>query len=225
VDSLWAALGPLVLGSALVPAQLIVTIALLRSPSGARAAIAFIAGMSSVRLIQGVVFGLMIQSSAAGDDPATASTLRSTLLLVVAILLLVMAVKKLVADDDPDAPPPAWLTRASSLTAGKAFLTGAGLLVIAPKFWVFNLGAIAAIEDAALARPAAAAAFLVFVLLTALPTAAIVAVALATPDRAHLLLERLADWIERHNRSIVVGVGLVFGVWFLVLALSGLGVR
>jgi threonine/homoserine/homoserine lactone efflux protein len=167
----------------------------------------------------------VIQGSAAGEEPATASTLRSALLLVVAILLLVMAVKKLVTDVDPDAPPPAWLSRADSLTPGRAFLTGAGLLVVAPKFWVFNLGAIAAIEDAALARPAAAAAFLVFVLLTALPTAAIVAVALATPDRAHLLLERLADWIERHNRSIVVGVGLVFGVWFLVLALSGLGVR
>ena len=224
MDGLWAALGPLVLGSALVPAQLIVTIALLRSPTGVRAAAAFIAGMSSVRLLQGAVFGLVIQGSAAGDDPATASTLRSALLLVVAILLLVMAVKKLVTDEDPDAPPPAWLTRAGSLTPGRAFLTGAGLLVIAPKFWVFNLGAIAAIEEAGLAWSAAAAAFLVFVVLTALPTAAIVAVVLVTPDRADLLLERLADWIERHNRPIVIGVGLVFGLWFLALALSGLGV-
>lgn len=225
MDGLWVALGPLVLGSALVPAQLIVTIALLRSPTGVRAAAAFIAGMSSVRLLQGAVFGLAIGGSAAGDDPATASTLRSALLLVVAILLLVMAVKKLVTDEDPDAPPPAWLTRVGSLTPGRAFLTGAGLLVIAPKFWVFTLGAIAAIEEAGLAWSAAAATFLLFVVLTALPTAAIVAVVLATPDRANLLLERLADGIERHNRAIVVGVGLVFGLWFLALALSGLGVR
>jgi hypothetical protein len=225
MDGLWAALGSLVLGSALVPAQLVVTIALLRSPTGTRAATAFVAGMSFVRLLQGAVFGLVIQGSGAGDDAATASTLRSALLLVVAILLLVMAVKKLLTDEDPDAPPPAWLTRAGSLTPGRAFLTGAGLLVIAPKFWVFNLGAIAAIEEAALAPPAPVAAYLVFVALTALPTAAIVAVALATPDRADRLLERLSRWLERNNGPIVIAVGLVFGVWFLVQALTGLGVR
>jgi hypothetical protein len=225
VDGLWAALAPLVLGSALVPAQLVVTIALLGSPTGRRAASAFVAGMSSVRLLQGVVFGFVLQGSETGDDPATASTLRSALLLVVAILLLVMAVRKLLTDEDPDAPPPAWLTRAGSLSPGQAFLTGAGLLVIAPKFWVFNLGAIAAIEEAALARPGAVGAYLVFVALTALPTAAIVAVAVATPDRADRLLERLSIWLERNNGPLVIGVGLVFGVWFLAQALTGLGVR
>ena len=46
--------------------------------------------------------------------------------------------------------------------------------MIAPKFWVFNLGAIAAIEEAALARTTAVAAYLVFVALTALPTASMV---------------------------------------------------
>jgi hypothetical protein len=225
VTDLWTALGSLVLGSALVPAQLVVTIALLRSPTGTRAAAAFVAGMTSVRLLQGALFGLVIQGSGAGDDSATASTLRSTLLLVVAILLLVMAVKKLLTDEDPDAPPPAWLTRAGSLQPGQAFLTGAGLLVIAPKFWVFNLGAIAAIEEAELARPTAIATYFVFVALTAFPTAVIVALTLATPDRANRLLQRLSTWLERNNGPIVVGVGLVFGVWFLAQALTGLGVR
>jgi hypothetical protein len=62
MDGSWAALGPLVLGSALVPAQLVVTIALLRSPTGTRAAIGSVAGMSSVRLLQGAVFGLALRS-------------------------------------------------------------------------------------------------------------------------------------------------------------------
>ena len=225
MDGPWAALGSLVLGSALVPAQLVVTIALLGSPTGTRAATAFIAGMSSVRLLQGVVFGLVIEGSGASDDPATASTLRSSLLLAVAILLLAMAVKKLLTDEDPDAPPPAWLTRAGALKAGQAFLAGAGLLAIAPKFWVFNLGAIAAIEEAALARPAAVATYLVFVALTALPTAAIVAVALVAPGRADRFLERSSTWLERNNGPIVIGVGLVFGVWFLAQALAGLSMR
>jgi uncharacterized membrane protein (UPF0136 family) len=224
MDGLWAALGPLVLGSALVPAQLVVTIALLRSSTGTRAAIGFVAGMSAVRLLQGVVFGLVIEGSGAGDDPAAASTLRAALLLVVAILLLVMAVKKLLTDEDPDAPPPAWLTRAGSLRSWQAFLTGAGLMVIGPKFWVFNLGAIAAIEQAALARPTAVATYLVFVGLTAVPTASIVAVTMAVPDRSDRALEWLARWLERNSRHIVIGVGLVFGTWFLAQALTGLGV-
>jgi hypothetical protein len=225
MDGPWAAIGPLVLGSALVPAQLVVTIALLRSPTGTRAAVGFVAGMSSMRLLQGAVFGLAIEGSGAGDDPASASTLRAALLLAVAVLLLVMAVKKLLTDEDPDAPPPAWLTRASSLRAGQAFLTGAGLLVIGPKFWVFNLGAIAAIEEAALARPVAIATYLVFVALTAAPTASIVTIAVAAPDRSAQVLERLSRWLERNNRPIVIGVGLVFGTWFLAQALTGLGMR
>jgi hypothetical protein len=225
VNGPWAALAPLVLGSALVPAQLVVTVALLGAPTGRRAAIAFIGGMSTVRLLQGVVFGLAIDTSGVGDDPASASTLRATLLLVVAILLLGMAVRKLVTGVDPDAPPPAWLTRASSLRTGAAFLTGVGLLAIAPKFWVFNLGAIAVIEEAALTWSAAVATYLGFVVLTAVPTASIVAVTLTAPERSERILARLTLWLERNNRTIVIGVGLVFGAWFLAQALATLGVR
>lgn len=224
MDNLWAALLPLVLGSALVPAQFVVTIMLLRSAKGARVAFAFLGGMTVVRLVQGAVFGLAVSGSRAGDDAATASTLKSALLLVVAILLLVMAVKKLLTDEDPDAPPPAWLERTGTMQAAEAFLAGAGLLLIAPKFWVFNLGAMAAIEDAAIGRPMGVAVYLVFVALTALPLLSLVALSVAAPDRSETLLERMSAWLVRHNRSIVIGVGLVFGGWFLAQALTELGV-
>jgi hypothetical protein len=223
VDNLWAALGPLVLGSALVPAQFVVTIVLLRS-AGRRAAVAFIAGMTAVRLVQGGVFGFAVAGSRAGDDAATAATLKSTLLLVVAILLLVMATKKLLTGEDPDAPPPAWLERTATMGSRQAFIAGAGLLTIAPKFWVFTLGAITAIQAAAVGRPTAITVFLLFAALAALPVLAIVGVTMAAPDRSDVLLERLSAWLLRNNRSIVIGVGLVFGVWFLVQALTGLDV-
>jgi threonine/homoserine/homoserine lactone efflux protein len=224
VASLWAALLPLVLGSALVPAQLVVTILLLRSAAGTRTAFSFVGGMTAVRLVQGAVFGLAVAGSRAGDDAATASTLKSTLLLIVAILLLVMAVKKLLTDEDPDAPPPAWHARTSSMRPRQAFLVGAGLLLVGPKFWVFNLSAIAAIEEAALGRAAGVAAYLAFVALAALPLLVVVGASLTAPDRSDVLLERMSAWLTRNNRAIVVGVGLVFGGWFLAQALSGLGV-
>lgn len=224
MGSLWAALGPLVLGSALVPAQFVVTIMLLRSAAGRRAAVAFIVGMTAVRLVQGGVFGIAVSGSRAGDDAATAATLKSTLLLVVAILLLVMAVKKLLTGEDPDAPPPAWLARTATMDSQQAFLAGAGLLIIAPKFWVFTLGAISAIQAAALGRLAATMTFLLFVMFAVLPLLSIVSVSMVVPDRSDELLERLSAWLLRNNRSIVIGVGLVFGVWFLMQALTGLDV-
>jgi threonine/homoserine/homoserine lactone efflux protein len=177
MDDLWASLLPLVFASALVPAQLVVTIALLGSASGTRAASAFVGGMTVVRLVQGAVFGLAVSGSRAGDDASTASTFTSALLLVVAILLLVMAVKKLVTDEDPDAPPPVWLARTASMPPRQAFMVGAGLLMIAPKFWVFTLSAIAAIEEATLARPTAVVVYLGFVVLTALPLLSLIVVA------------------------------------------------
>jgi hypothetical protein len=225
VDSLWATLGPLVLGSALVPAQFVVTIMLLRSAAGGRrAAAAFIAGMTTVRLVQGGVFGLAVSGSRAGDDVATATTLKSALLLIVALLLLVMAVRKLLTDEDPDAPPPAWLERTATMGARQAFLTGAGLLIIAPKFWVFTLGAITAIQAAELGGPAAALTFVLFVALAVLPLLSIVGATAAAPDRADGRLEHLSAWLLRNNRRVVIGVGLIFGAWFLVQALTGLDV-
>ena len=53
---------------------------------------------------------------------------------------------------------------------------------------------------------------------------AFVAYAALAPASSQALLERVSAWLERHNRVIVIVLGLVFGVWFLLKALSGLGV-
>ncbi|MCB0225270.1 MAG: hypothetical protein KDI02_16395, partial [Anaerolineae bacterium] len=52
---------PLILGSAIVPMQIIFTALLLGSPErGVLKGILFIAGMTAVRLIQGFVFGFIL---------------------------------------------------------------------------------------------------------------------------------------------------------------------
>jgi len=43
------------------------------------------------------------------------------------------------------------------------------------------------------------------------------------PSSSQALLARASVWFERHNRVIVIVLGLVFGVWFLLKALQGLG--
>jgi len=224
VTTLWGSLLPLIVGSALVPIQYVITTLLLRSRAGKVTAVAWVAGMTVVRLAQGLVFGLIIGSSTSdggtSDGPSSATSL---LLLAVAILFYVAALKQLLGHPDEDAPPPKWMAMVEEATPGKAFLLGLGVLAIGAKFWVFTLGAIAVIGDAGMDRPASITTFLLFVVLAESLQLALLVVAYVLPDRSSAILDRLASLLERYNRILVIGLGLVFGSWFLIKALSGLG--
>lgn len=222
MTELWTSLIPLALGSALVPVQIVVTILLLRS-AGRVSALAWVIGMTTVRLVQGVVFGLLLESA----DDVTASgpgMAASMLLLVVAILFLVGALNKLLSAPDDDAPPPRWKSALDGVAPARAFLFGAGIIVIGAKFWVFTLGAIAAIEAADLGIGATVAAFVAFVVLAASTHLVLVGLAFLAPARAAVVVDRVGDFLEANDRPIMIAVGVVFGTWFLVKALDGLGV-
>jgi hypothetical protein len=148
----------------------------------------------------------------------------SVVLLVLAVLFFVMAGRKWLKTPEEDAPPPAWMARLDGITPVRAFVLGASVLALAAKSWVFTLGAIGAIEVADLGPGGAAMTFLAFVVLAQGLHLALLGVAAAMPDRADAVLGRFADGMERYNRPIVVGLGLAFGTWFLLQALSGLGV-
>jgi hypothetical protein len=87
MNGLWTSLLPLIVGSAIVPIQIVVTILLLRRSR--LNALAWVAGMSTVRAAQGVFFGLVLSSSdaaAADTGDGEGGLVVSTLLLVVAVL-------------------------------------------------------------------------------------------------------------------------------------------
>lgn len=217
---------PLIVASAIVPIQIVIVILLLRSRDGRTKAVAWVAGLTAVRLAQGVVFGLVLSEA---DDDGDAGAGRpglivSTILLVVGVMLLVTAVRALVGEEDPDAPPPRWLTAMESLTPVRAFLFGAGSLVLGVKFWVFTLGALSAIEDAALDRSTSIAVYLVFVVLAVSIQIVLIAVAFLLPQRSEAVLDRVGDFLTHYNRWILVGLGAVFGTWFVVKALDGYGI-
>jgi hypothetical protein len=224
MSDLWTSLIPLGIGSALVPIQIVVTTLLLRSKAGKVTAVAWVAGMTTMRLAQGLVFGLILGSGEGTDSssggPGAAVSL---LLLVIAVVFYVSAAKSLLKQPDEDAPPPKWMAMVDGVTPGRAYLLGVGLVAIGAKFWVFTLGAIAAIGVAGMSQPASIATFLLFVALAESLVLAIVVVAYATPDRAGAVLERVAGLLERYSRVLVITLGLVFGTWFLVKALGGLG--
>lgn len=213
---------PVIVGAAVVPLYPIVVLLLLQSQSGLHKAVAFVSGVVAVRLVQGVLFGLLLGAAMADSSEEGQRLIASTLLLVVGILLLVAAFKKWRKEVDPDEPPPKWMTGISSLSAPRAVGMGALYVIIAVKQWVFTLSAIGIIAEAELGQAAGTALYLLFVLATqVLVLPPILAYAVA-PARAAAPLQAAQAWLERHNRVIVVTVSLVFGLWFSYKGIVGL---
>ena len=215
---------PLAIGAAAVPVVMIITLLLLNSPAGRRAATLWVAGTITVRLLQGLVFGVVVTApEGSADDP---STIASVVLLVLAVLLLTTAVKKIIGAADPDdaAEPPRWMTAFDSVSSGRAFLYGAALPLIAVKQWVFTLGAISVIEGGGLDRGVNVATYVGFVLVVTSPSIVFVTIAALAPARSARTLEAAMAWLVAHNDQILIVLGLVFGVFFGVRALDGLDV-
>ena len=216
---------PFIIGSAIVPIQIIVLILLLTSEKqGPLKAIAFVVGMTLVRLAQGVVFGYIFTGGDpdSADGAAQAGVIVPTLMLVLGALLLITAYRQWRKHPDADDPPPKWLTATETMSQLKAVAMGAGVVLIAGKMWVFTLGAVGTIGEARLGQASSVVAFLLFVLLAESLVIAPIVLRLVAPAKASVLLEGLSSWLSAHNRVIVIVVSLVFGALFLYKGVTGL---
>ncbi len=223
MDSMLVSLLPFIIGSALVPLQIIMVILLLTSEKrGPLKASLFVLGMTLARLVQGFLFGYVF-TGGSGDttteDPGI-PWVKATLLTVLGLLLLISAYRTWRKEPDPDAPPPRWLTMFETMTPGKALLMGAGLILIAAKLWVFTLGALSTIREAQLEPMAAILWYLVYILLAQSLLIIPILIRLIVPKRATELLVSTGDWLEKYNNPIVITVSLVFGVLFLYQGIS-----
>lgn len=214
---------PMIIGSALVPVQIIMVILLLTSEKqGPLKAILFVLGMTLVRILQGLLFGFVLPSgngTAADEGPAI---IKSTLLLVLGLLLLITAYKKFRHEPDPDAPPPKWLEMIANASPLTALAMGGGLILIAAKLWVFTLSALSTIREAGLGQTDSAIVFLLFILLAQTLLIIPILIRLLFPTKAAASLGAFGDWLEVHNDTIVMVVSLVFGLLFLYQGVSGL---
>ncbi len=214
----WSELFPLILGAIIVPLWIIIVLLMLQGERGVRTALAFVAGATFMRLVQGILFGFVFASSS--DDNETIIT--SVLLIVVGILLWITSLKKWRKEEDPDAPPPQWMASLSSLGPLKAFGMGALLTLIAAKMWVFTLSAVSVVQHPDVSTLASIAAYLVYVVsAVSLLLLAILYAALA-PTQAKATLGKASNWLEKNNRVIVIAVSAIFGAYFLWKGISGL---
>ena len=219
------ALLPFIIGSAVVPLQIILIILLLKDPNqGLIKALAFVLGMTTVRVLQGVVFGLILNggSEATAGEAGGKSLIASTLLLVLGLLLLISAYRKWDKEVDPDDPPPAWLSGLDRIRPRRALMLGAGLPLISAKLWAFTLSAIGVISAAELGQPASTIAYLLFLILAQTLLLLPILVRILLPSRSKSLLQTTSDWLTRNNRAIMIVVSLVFGLLFLYQGVSGL---
>lgn len=222
MGSVIASLLPLIIGAAVVPIWIIITLFLLRSEGGLVKAALFAAGAVCVRLLQGILFGYVFGAAQDATDESAQGLIVSTLLVVIGILMLITAFKQWRKEDDPDAPPPKWIAAISGLSAAKAFGMGALLVAIAAKQWVFTLSAIAMIGEAQLSQAGNITAFLFYVLAAQSLVLAPIVVYAVAPTQSAKSLETAQSWLERYNRPIVITISTIFGTLFLWKGISGL---
>ena len=194
---------------------------LLRSSRGKAAA--WIAGMAALRVLQGALFGFVFSEARSHATSAGGPRIvAGGLLLALAALFVATALRHAIGDEDAAAAP-AWLSRVDSMPGLAAFGAGAGYVALSPEKWVFTLGAIGAIADAALSPWGSILNFAAFVGLTLSGSLAVFGFATLAPERSATILSRVGGWLEHRSRAIAVVLGAVFGTWFLLKALSALG--
>ena len=223
MPELWTTLIPLAIGSAVIPIEIALTIVVLRAPGGVPKALAWVGGMTVVRLAQLAVLGPVIDVAVDDGQPGT-SVAEGAILLVVGVLFLVIAGRKATNQPDEDAPPPGWMTLMDGVSPGRAFLMGAAVIALNPKLWAFTIAAIGAIGDAQLTGAGAVVAFLVFVAGAQSLHLATSGVTILAPARARTILDGLNGWLERYSRRLLIGLSAVFGAWLLVLSLRAFGI-
>ncbi|PSB12459.1 hypothetical protein C7B61_12820 [filamentous cyanobacterium CCP1] len=222
METVLISLLPYIIGSAVVPLQIIIGLLLLNSPNqGLFKAVAYVAGMTITRLLQGLMFGLVLSGSSTLTENSGKNPIISTLLLVLGILLLITAYKKWRREDDPDDSPPKGLTMIDRLTPLRAFGFGLGLPLIAAKLWVFTLSALATIAAAQLGQLSSAIVYLLFILLAESLLLLPILARILIPERSKYLLTELSAWLTQNNRPITIVVSLVFGLFFLHSGVTG----
>ena len=223
MTDLWTILVPLAVGSALIPIEIALTVVVLRAPGGIPKALAWVGGMTAVRLAQLAIVGPVVEAAVDDGEPGT-SVVEAAFLLLVGVLFLVIAARKATNQPDEDAPPPAWMTLMDGVSAGRAFLMGAAVIGLNPKLWAFTIAALGAIGDAELGVAASVAVFVVFVIAAQSVHLAAIGVSVVAPERSRAMLDGMNAWLERHSRVLLIGLSLVFGLWLVVRSLGAFGI-
>ena len=214
-----------IIGSAILPVQITVTVLLLRSTTGRFAAVAWLAGMTAVRLAQGVVFGIVLgtgRGRCRRARPPRAHRLDAPARdrRPVPRECPSQAARRTgrgrpaaaVDGDDVDRHADPGVRVRGGRRRGEPEAMG-----VHPGRHRGHRGGGSRPRRRTrpvprLRRPRGSIHL------------SLVAIAYASPRRAVPALDRVTDLLARYNRPLMIGLGVVFGTWFLLKALAGFGV-
>lgn len=224
MSDLWLALLPLLLAMLISPARTIAVIMLLHTPKKGLTAFAYVCGMVTSMMMQGIIFGFLFSFIGLTTEERSAdlATIVSVLFIVAGIIMLVGAAKFIFQEEDDDKPPPAWLEKIEHRSPRQAYSTGIGWLMVSPKQWVFVLTAVAVVFTANLSNIASLINFFIFTVLVQLMYFLIIGIHLLMPRRSDQILDSIFRWIKNNFRPVVIVIFTGFGLFFLFKGISGL---
>lgn len=211
---------PLALIIAISPLSIIPGILVLGTPRPRPTSLAFLAGwfLGIAVITAAFVGGADISNNGLDSKPAWAPYVR----IVIGVLLIGFALYRWFGRTEGAAHNPKWMTMMTSIGPGRAFVTGIVLTVANLKVFLMCAAAGVAIGTAALGRPGAAQAVLLFTALSA-STVALPALAyLFAGARLDAPLGRVKEWMERNHTALVAGIILVIGVGLLYKGIHAL---
>ena len=215
---------PLILAATLTPIYPLIVLLLLQSERGLGRATAFVAGVVVVRLVQGVLFGLVLAPAIKAEIAADLEVIGPTLLTMLGILLLVMGVRKWRngGDDADEEEPSRWMSAFTGMSTLKAVFAGATQILLSVKQWFITLSAIGLIEEAQPGIAAGVGLYLIFMLATQLLVLLPILAFAVAPQKSADPLRKTYGWLQSHSRVVVVTVSLVFGLFILYRGIIGL---
>ena len=218
VDAL-GELVPIAVGVAISVGALIAQLVILTTPRWRRNGLAFLAG--GVGALGALVVVVSLLTSGATTDDDGPSTLVAWVTLALGALLLWLAIGQWRGRGNGDGEPK-WLSGIADLSAGRAALLGAALMVVNGKNIPLAVGAAGAIGDLGLSAGQAAVAFAVFLALSGAGIGLPLVVRLTAGDAVGAPLARAREWLVRHGATITATVLLLVGANLVGKGLRGL---
>lgn len=209
---------PLALVVAISPLSIIPAVLVLHTARPKPTSLAFLAGWIFGLAAVTAIF-VEVSSLLGGLDKAP--TWASWLRVVLGTALVVFGVTRWLTRHR-SAHTPAWMTKITGASPGRAALIAAALVVVNPKVLLICAAAGLAIGSAGLGAAGAWISVIFYVLIAASSAAVPVLAYAIAGERLDNPLNRLKDWMERHNAALVAAILIVIGFIVLYKGIHGL---
>jgi threonine/homoserine/homoserine lactone efflux protein len=213
---------PLAVGIALSPVPIIAVILMLVTSRARVNGPAFIVGWLVGLAVIGTIVLALVGPTDTSDDGAPATWV-NVLKLVLGLALVLVAVRQWRgrprAGEEPATPK--WMGAVDGFTPIKALAAGVVLAAANPKNLLLAIGGAAAIAETEIPGAEQALAYAAFALVATVGVAAPMVIYFILGQRSGPILDRLRDWMGRHNAVIMAVLCLVIGAKLLGDAIAG----